>query len=587
MKQFWTEKFKDNTPKETIKNIKDFFSKYNYKIIEEKIFYVKEANTYWCSLCLYKDNNLILTSNGKGSSQDMALASGYGELYERYTSMFEIVSNPFLLSDFIKINYKKYNYFINPFEKILLEEDIINNKKYQQYFQNWFLQDKEKIKNFINLVNGGTILGIPFSNINNLKDIVYENIPMLNRLLGTTGYAAGNTVEEALIQGSAEYFERLVQQKILSASKLNLYKISIDSSVINKENKKIIKTIMKNNYNVIIYDLSYTYNLPVVMVCLFNLYKYKIDFKLGAHFDFNIALERCLTELFQGYATNNNYNIILQKVINDTNANEAIVKSFISKDLADTINPQIFLNNIETDKYNTQIFLNAQNNLKYYQKLKEILRLNNYNLYYRIIKPSQTDFQLYTIQCFIDDNFPIEPSSFQTANLNEEDKEYYYNFFLNYYFLVDTLRKEPQNFVVIKKFMSNLKKLSNRININNIVGLCGYDFLSTYKNNYYIDNILKILNDIKINTLYFLTPNIEEILKFNFLRELKKDSLSTQEIQHIWKNFLPEDIQYYQDIYYCEDDMYTILRSFFIPYLNEINSSKYKSFLIDYTNSMQ
>ena len=46
------------------------------------------------------------------------------------------------------------------------------------------------------------------------------------------------------------------------------------------------------------------------MVCIFNQKKYKIDFKLGAHFDFNIALERCLTELFQG-DNENDYNIIL------------------------------------------------------------------------------------------------------------------------------------------------------------------------------------------------------------------------------------------------------------------------------------
>ena len=62
---------------------------------------------------------------------------------------------------------------------------------------------------FINLINNNNILGIPFVNINNPNEIIYENLPMLNRILGTTGYAAGNSFEEAIIQGSSEVFERL------------------------------------------------------------------------------------------------------------------------------------------------------------------------------------------------------------------------------------------------------------------------------------------------------------------------------------------------------------------------------------------
>ena len=369
----WSKKFKDNSPEKTIQNIIEYFEKYNYKIIEEKNFYVRQSGTYWCSLALYKNNNLIVTSHGKGSTKIMSLASGYGELYERYTALFEVISNPFLLEEFTQKNYNLYGYYLNPQEKIITEKDIYNNLKYKEYFKNWFSDDINKINNFINLINNNNILGIPFININNPNEITYENLPMLHRMFGTTGYAAGNSFEEALIQGSCEIFERLTQQKILSEKNPKLYQIDLKSSEINQENKNIIDKIIKYNNNVVIFDLSYTYNLQVVMVCIFTQKKYKNDFKLGAHFDFNIALERCLTELFQG-DSENNYNVILQKIINEDNMQEAIVKSFISKDLADTINPRIFLNTTITSEYNKNIFNDSfKNNTESYLKLKNIL----------------------------------------------------------------------------------------------------------------------------------------------------------------------------------------------------------------------
>lgn len=581
----WSKKFKDNSPEKTIQNIIEYFEKYNYKIIEEKNFYVRQSGTYWCSLALYKNNNLILISHGKGSTEIMSLASGYGELYERYTALFEVISNPFLLEEFTQKNYNLYGYYLNPQEKIITEKDIYNNLKYKEYFKNWFSDDINKINNFINLINNNNILGIPFININNPNEITYENLPMLHRIFGTTGYAAGNSFEEALIQGSSEIFERLTQQKILSEKNPKLYQIDLESSEINQENKNIIDKIIKYNNNVVIFDLSYTYKLPVVMVCIFNPKKYKIDFKLGAHFDFNIALERCLTELFQG-DSENNYNVILQKIINEDNMQEAIIKSFISKDLADTINPRIFLNTTITSEYNKNIFNDSfKNNTESYLKLKDILLKNNYKFFYRIISQSSQN-NLYTIQCFIENELLMEPSIFQTKNFSEQDRERYYNFFITYYFLVKTIKTNPKNFQELKMLINNLKLLSKYIDINKIVGLCGYDFLSVYKNDYYLNNIIKLLNDnIKIDYLYFLTPRLDDISKTNLLKQLKNIGLSEYEIQQIWNYFSDEDI--YKSACHSRDNVYNILTTFLIPYLKEINSIEYQQFISEYCESMK
>ena len=98
----------------------------------------------------------------------------------------------------------------------------------------------------------------------------------------------------------------------------------------------------------------------------------------------------------------------------------------------------------------------------------------------------------------------MEPSTFQTKNFLEQDRERYYNFFITYYFLVKTIKTNPKNFQELKMLINNLELLSKYIDINKIVGLCGYDFLSVYKNDYYLNNIIKLLNDnIEIDYLYF------------------------------------------------------------------------------------
>ena len=92
-------KYKDNSPEQTVENIQDFFNSKGYLIEIEKLIEPIEG-IWWCRINLKYNNILLASSNGKGASKEFALASGYSELYERYCCFFSPIINS-------KINNKK------------------------------------------------------------------------------------------------------------------------------------------------------------------------------------------------------------------------------------------------------------------------------------------------------------------------------------------------------------------------------------------------------------------------------------------------------------------------------------------------
>ena len=82
------------TPIETINNVKAFFNKNkNFTLKINEIHHNQESNTYWCIINLYYKNKLYISSNGKGTSELFCLASGFGELFERFCSEINIYTN--------------------------------------------------------------------------------------------------------------------------------------------------------------------------------------------------------------------------------------------------------------------------------------------------------------------------------------------------------------------------------------------------------------------------------------------------------------------------------------------------------------
>ncbi|MGE5632083.1 MAG: YcaO-like family protein, partial [Caulobacteraceae bacterium] len=135
-----------------------------------------------------------------------------------------------------------------------------------------------------------------------VKNKRYEYLPqaICMKLYRSNGMCAGNTPEEALVQGLSELFERYVTMKIVREGvRLPI----IPDWYLSKYERlyKVIKGIEENGrYKVLVKDGSLGKGYPVVVLVIIDRERQSYGVRLGAHPEFEIALERTLSEAFQG-----------------------------------------------------------------------------------------------------------------------------------------------------------------------------------------------------------------------------------------------------------------------------------------------
>ena len=109
---------------------------------------------------------------------------------------------------------------------------------------------------------------------------------------------AGNTPSEAILHGMCEIFERYACALIF-LHQLTPPTIPIEQFAGSVVYDKIQHLIKKLNYEFIIKDCSLGKDLPVIGLIIINHRNHTYNFKLGSDFVPEIALERCLTEVYQ------------------------------------------------------------------------------------------------------------------------------------------------------------------------------------------------------------------------------------------------------------------------------------------------
>ena len=267
---------KDKFPEETIARIQKILSELGISAFE----------TAWCSFS-ERNHSLRLKSveadlavNGKGMTKKYALASAYGEFMERLQNGM-LITNKFGLMEL-----KKYfpDEILIKFENLLNENDSV--------ISNLFATRLDKTKRY-KLKKRRCI---PFYNVFDNK-IDYLPIDLIRIACGTNGLCAGNTPEEALCQGIGEIFERYVLKKIYQEF-LDLPTIPLES-IKNLETYSLIEDILGKGYKIMVKDCTLGGSLPVLGVVLLseNNNEYRCDF--GSDPIFEVALQRCLTEVFQ------------------------------------------------------------------------------------------------------------------------------------------------------------------------------------------------------------------------------------------------------------------------------------------------
>ncbi|VBB06293.1 Hypothetical protein LUCI_1522 [Lucifera butyrica] len=243
-----------------------------------------------------------LSTNGKGATADLALASAYGELMERLQNQATFRLNLDLRQEALEY----LGFFYAPDEKKMSFEEVLSSK------EDWFREQWNRLDPAIDKaellqrwmdVSYETIpadfIALPYLNRTN-NQISYIPVKMASKMYMSNGMCAGNTLEEAVVQGISEIMERFANQKIINE---RLCPPDIPGWFINKYSNiasMIAKLKASSNCEIILKDCSLGLNFPVVGVIYINKDTQNYFVKFGAHPIFEIAAERTLTELLQG-----------------------------------------------------------------------------------------------------------------------------------------------------------------------------------------------------------------------------------------------------------------------------------------------
>ncbi len=246
-----------------------------------------------------------LYTNGKGTSQQAALASGLGEYIERlstnfFFSDFFLEENPALKNHFLFYPDEKwfpadngeYIPYHSPGKNNLLSDLLLN------------FYDPEQELRFDHLCdhNSSTrdrgICCLPFLPINT-KAPIYFPVSILNNLYVSNGMAAGNSKTECYSQALSEIVERYVKNRVIARG---VSLPNVPTSVLKKYPKihSILSEFKKHDIAVQVKDCSLGGKFPVICALLAHRPTGGAYAAFGASFRFETAVERTLTELLQG-----------------------------------------------------------------------------------------------------------------------------------------------------------------------------------------------------------------------------------------------------------------------------------------------
>lgn len=299
MSELQNRRYKEVSPEETVKKLKGLLKKLGIEV-EEKWIDESSVGTYSLRICI-KDTNI--GQNGKGMTREFAMASGYAEFFERFQNgMFRFrIEKP----------TKEIPFSYAPDEKILSVEELMKDKN--SFLENIVLENKkesttkeqqiEYINHVLNqdssIVPKENYLSLPYYSIKNDK-IEYIPERLFSYTCNTNGMCAGNSREEALIEGLSEIYERYVGIKIF---KEKVALPEIPESYLDKfpKVKNMVQKLKKNDkYYFRLVDCSFGGKYPVAGLYIIEKNTGRFGFKLGAHPDYGIAMERCFTEASQG-----------------------------------------------------------------------------------------------------------------------------------------------------------------------------------------------------------------------------------------------------------------------------------------------
>lgn len=296
---------KDSTPSVTVHRIRDTLEKAGLPA-EHEMIETGLADCFCSRVSLSGPLKSIIGTNGKGTTEEFCLASGYAELMERIQNIIFMYTNHFfddtqngqLVKLIPNAVFKTWNElfaedkYINALVS-RCEDSMINiplwlrRKTAEEQFRATFSDMHDEIP------------CIPYYHVNSGRYAAFPEC-VARYFIMSNGMAAGNTLEEALVQGYSELFERLAQSEIMQ-NKLTPPELPGEVLIRYPHIKKMIANIEKSGpYKVKMFDASLGKNYPVVFGVIVNTKTQTFGVRFGAHPNMGIALERVITESLQG-----------------------------------------------------------------------------------------------------------------------------------------------------------------------------------------------------------------------------------------------------------------------------------------------
>src|SRR5690606_6427962 len=259
----------------------------------------------WCnivpnvwSLHIRDAKSPMCFTNGKGSTKESALASALGEFIERLNCNF-FYNDQFWGEDIVNAEFVHYpdEKWFQPGPKGELPAEVLDEHTREIYDP-----EDELLGTHLYDTNSGNkargICSLPFVRQSD-GETVYFPSNLIENLYLSNGMSAGNTLAEAQVQCLSEIFERAVKREILEGE---LALPDVPEQVLAKYPKIVegIKGLEEQGFPVLVKDASLGGQFPVMCVTLMNLRTGGVFASFGAHPNFEVALERSLTELLQG-----------------------------------------------------------------------------------------------------------------------------------------------------------------------------------------------------------------------------------------------------------------------------------------------
>lgn len=582
-------RFKDRKPEETIQIVKKYFEDKGYKIVEE--ITTSECNTWSCQIMLSINDRFLFGANGKGVTKEYALASGYAEMFERFSNKICIYSNPFWGKNFIQTNYNKNGYYIDS-EEILDTFDNFLKEPLVEDYLNTIFKEKENQKKYLEYCLPISAIKVPYiSYISN--EIKYFDPRLITKMFTSSGMAAGNTLEEALIQGISEIFEHYTAINFFKELQETYYEI--DQKYLPQSIQEKINLIKKNdNYSFKIYDLSYNFNLPVCMSILINKTNLSFHPNFGSAPTLELAVERVITETYQNKKDFSKDPGLRTPFLAYSWA-ENVAKGFDSFVHRQILNEKFF-----EKKF---ILINPKDNKNeiYIKNFSNITNKKILEEYVKICKKFNTDI-IYRNNSQIKEMFAIQifcpglkirnhEDVINNQIIKEKEKENFKKGLIIFNSFLEDLYDETHDFNVLdyKRYSSLINSVSKIWNMPLFSPLLMGDWMKPIPpGNSLIGTVdlFQIVNEyIDLPGLYGILETYEHKKKAKYYATLKgyiKAGYTKEEIKQIfkvWNIEIPDD-----DFKYYDERWYLLKNIFIENFRSYIQSDVYKQFINSFCN---